>query len=146
MSTLSLKDSLVDRTVMTTMPSSSDSIANFPRLFSCAYCYNVANAFMAGNHGARDCQDNDRNGPRARTYKGFPKRPACTSASLWHTPVARTLISISPTPGSFNSTSSKVRGSSAFLKRAALNVLGREGDMITEDSIDAQLLGALSGL
>lgn len=38
-------------------------------------------------------------------------------------------MSTSPLPGSFNSTSSKVRGSLAPLKRATLQVLGIVGDM-----------------
>lgn len=45
-------------------------------------------------------------------------------------PVARTLMRISPAPGSFKSRSSKVRGALTSLKRAALKVLGKGGDMI----------------
>lgn len=115
------------------MPSSSNSVADFPRLFSCAYRYNVANGFMAGNHRARVYQGNDPSPPRVRTYKGFPNDPTCTLASLWHTPVARTLMRISPSRGSFSSTSSKVRGSLAFLKTAVLKVLGRAGDMLRDE-------------
>lgn len=57
-------------------------------------------------------------------------------------------MSTSPSRGSFNSTSSKVSGSLTFLKRAALNVLGREGDILTDGWIlltDFQLLRAVSG-
>lgn len=57
MSTLSPSESLGDSTVVTTMPSSSNSIANFPRFFPCTYSYNVADSFMAGNHGARNVRE-----------------------------------------------------------------------------------------
>lgn len=66
------------------------------------------------------------------THNGFPQAAVCTSASLWQTPVARTLIRTSPSIGSFRSTSSKVSGSLTFLKMATLNFLGR--DMVTFDS------------
>lgn len=65
------------------------------------------------------------------SYKGLPRAPDCTIRSEWQTPVARTLIRISPSPGSFSSRSSMVSGSLAFLKRAALNVFGSDGDMLT---------------
>lgn len=42
---------------------------------------------------------------------------------------------ISPASGPFNSRSSKVRGALASLKRAALKVLGKEGDMVVDRMI-----------
>ena len=61
-------------------------------------------------------------------YKEFIA-PACTPASEWQTPVARTLMRIWPSPGCRSSTSSRVSGAFASLKSAALNVFGRLGAM-----------------
>lgn len=65
----------------------------------------------------------------ARYYNVFIA-PACTMASEWQTPVARTLTRIWPSTGIFSSMSSKVRGALASLNRAALYVFGRFGAMM----------------
>ena len=69
-------------------------------------------------------------------YKVFIIAPACTPASEWQTPVARTLIRIWPSSGCRSSTSSTASGAFASLKIAALNVLGRLGAMLRVDCVD----------
>lgn len=71
MSTLSPLKSLGNSTVVTTMPSSSNSIANLPRFFSCTYGYNVADSFMTGNHGARNVKERYRVRQEQALTRGF---------------------------------------------------------------------------